>query len=167
MRRFANSFCPVCTHTLSFVLNDLRRSFAPNHLICRLKCTESAPKIGSDTPELVAMLRLRGLQETSNQDLRPFRRSRRVEQLLSAVPTKNSVQIEIVAFTEPQPVTFPGHADSTFLSTRLFPSSCLSASRDSCSPTGECRTSRLPVCYANLVFCGGTLAVGLFRNVTG
>src|SRR5437868_14895369 len=32
------------------------------------------------------MLRLRGLQETSNQDLRPFRRSRRVEQLLSALP---------------------------------------------------------------------------------
>src|SRR5260370_40129987 len=86
MRRFANSFCPVCTHTLSFVLNDLRRSFAPNHLICRLKCTESAPKIGSDAPEVVAMLRPRGLQETSNQDLRPFRRARRVEQLLSALP---------------------------------------------------------------------------------
>src|SRR6266513_3642065 len=49
-------------------------------------------------------------------------------------PTKNSVQIEIVAFTEPQPVTFPGHADSTFLSARLFPSSCLSASRDFCTP---------------------------------
>jgi len=32
------------------------------------------------------MLRLRGLQETSNQDLRPFRRSRRVEQFLSALP---------------------------------------------------------------------------------
>src|SRR5438874_4578211 len=51
------------------------------------------------------------------------------------VPAKNSVQIEIVAFTEPQPVTFPGHADSTFVSARLFPGSCLSASRDSCSPT--------------------------------
>src|SRR2546430_11932245 len=50
-------------------------------------------------------------------------------------PAKNSVQIEIVAFTEPQPVTFPGHADSTFVSARLFPGSCLSASRDSCSPT--------------------------------
>src|SRR5260370_27725734 len=48
--------------------------------------TESAPKIGWDAPELVAMLRLRGLQETSNQDLRPFRRSRRVEHLLSALP---------------------------------------------------------------------------------
>ena len=51
------------------------------------------------------------------------------------VPAKSSVQIEIVAFTEPQPVTFPGHADSTFVSARLFPGSCLSASRDSCSPT--------------------------------
>src|SRR2546430_6578468 len=51
------------------------------------------------------------------------------------VPAKNSVQIEIVAFTEPQPVTFPDHADSTFVSARLFPGSCLSASRDSCSPT--------------------------------
>ena len=37
------------------------------------------------------------------------------------VPAKSSVQIEIVAFTEPQPVTFPGHADSTFVSARLFP----------------------------------------------
>jgi hypothetical protein len=32
----------------------------------------------------------------------------------AGVPTKNSVQIEIVAFTEPQPVTFPGHSPSTF-----------------------------------------------------
>src|SRR5205807_9705195 len=51
------------------------------------------------------------------------------------LPAKNSVQIEIVAFTEPHPVTFPDHADSTFVSARLFPGSCLSASRDSCSPT--------------------------------
>jgi len=50
------------------------------------------------------------------------------------VPAKNSVQIEIVAFTEPQPGTFPGHADSTLVSARLFPSSRLSASRDSCTP---------------------------------
>src|SRR5256885_2313719 len=79
------------------------------------------------------------------------------------VPTKNSVQIEIVAFTEPQPVTFPGHADSTFLSARLFPSSCLSASRDSCSPTSasglatldrkstRLNSSHLVISYA--VFC--------------
>src|SRR5258708_39268583 len=32
------------------------------------------------------MLRLRGFEEPSNQDLRPSRRSRRVEQLLSALP---------------------------------------------------------------------------------
>src|SRR6266436_7186247 len=86
MRRFANSFCPVCTHTLSFVLNDLRRSHLRRiTLICRLKCIESAPEIG-DAPELAAMLRLRGLQETSNQDLQPVRRSRGVEQVLSALP---------------------------------------------------------------------------------
>lgn len=49
------------------------------------ECTESAPQIGWGAPELVVVLRLRGLQETSNQDLRTFRRSRRVEQLLSAL----------------------------------------------------------------------------------
>ena len=64
-----------------------------------------------------------------------FFRSDALARQLSAVPAKNSVQIEIVAFTELQPVTFPGHADSTFVSARLFPGSCLSASRDSCSPT--------------------------------
>src|SRR5207237_10406054 len=40
-----------------------------------------------------------------------------------------------VSFTRPLAVTFPGHADSSFVSARLFPGSCLSASRDSCSPT--------------------------------
>src|SRR5256884_5670816 len=55
--------------------------------------------------------------------------------LRGPVPAKNSVQIEIVAFTEPQSVTFLDHADSTFVPARLFPGSCLSASRDSCSPT--------------------------------
>src|SRR6266566_2048952 len=49
-------------------------------------------------------------------------RVKRILRNLNPVPAKNSVQIEIVAFTEPQPVTFPGHADSTFLSARLFPS---------------------------------------------
>ncbi len=50
------------------------------------------------------------------------------------VPTKKPVLIEVVAFTVSRPVAFPGHADSTFLSPRLFPSSRRSASRDSCSP---------------------------------
>ena len=43
-------------------------------------------EIAVQTPELVAVLGLRDLQETSNQHLRPFGRSRRVEQLLSALP---------------------------------------------------------------------------------
>src|SRR2546430_10560655 len=50
------------------------------------------------------------------------------------VPTKNSVHIEIVAFTESRPVAFLGHADSAFLYPRLFPSPRRSASRNSCSP---------------------------------
>ena len=37
------------------------------------------------------------------------------------VPAKKSVLIETVAFTEPQPVAFPGHVDSTLLSA---PPSC-------------------------------------------
>src|SRR5712664_3124847 len=52
-----------------------------------------------------------------------------------AVPTKKSVHIEIVAFTESRPVAFPSHVDSTLLSARLLPSPRRSASRDSCSPT--------------------------------
>src|SRR5258708_17560793 len=54
---------------------------------------------------------------------------------LHPVPTKKSVHIEIVAFTESRPVAFPSHVDSTLLSARLFPSPRRSASRDSCSPT--------------------------------
>src|SRR5260370_23270927 len=50
-----------------------------------------------------------------------------------AVPTKKSVHIEIVAFTESRPVAFPNHVHSTLLSARLFPSPRRSASRDSCS----------------------------------
>src|SRR6267143_3596840 len=38
------------------------------------------------------------------------------------------------ALPKPQGIAFPGHADPTFLSARLFPSSRCSASRDSCSP---------------------------------
>jgi hypothetical protein len=48
------------------------------------------------------------------------------------VPTKKSVDTEIVAFTEARPVTFPHHGHSTLLSARLFPSPRRSASRDSC-----------------------------------
>jgi hypothetical protein len=51
----------------------------------------------------------------------------------AVVPTKNSAHIEIVAFTESRPVAFPGHADSTLLSARLFPSPRCSACGDSCS----------------------------------
>jgi hypothetical protein len=47
------------------------------------------------------------------------------------VPTKKSIFIEIVAFTESRPVAFPDHADRTLLCARLFPSSRCSASRDS------------------------------------
>src|SRR6266513_2434276 len=54
--------------------------------------------------------------------------------LYAPVPSKKPVLIEIVAFTVSRPAAFPGHADSTFLSPRLFPSSRRSASRDSCSP---------------------------------
>ena len=44
LQRFANSSCPVCTHTLSFVFNKLHRShLRRKYLICRLKCIESAP----------------------------------------------------------------------------------------------------------------------------
>src|SRR6476646_6876225 len=56
------------------------------------------------------------------------------QMLGAAVPTKKSILIEIVAFTESRPVAFPDHADRTFLSARLFPSSRCSASRDSCAP---------------------------------
>src|SRR5712664_339310 len=54
-----------------------------------------------------------------------------------AVPTKNSVHIEIVAFTESRRVAFLCHANPTFLSARLFPSPRCSASRDSCSPPSD------------------------------
>jgi len=51
-----------------------------------------------------------------------------------AVPTKNSVSIEIVAFMEPRPLIFPNHVHSAFLSARLLPIPCRSASRNSCPP---------------------------------
>ncbi len=45
-----------------------------------------------------------------------------------AVPTKNSVHIEIVAFTESRPVAFPSHVESALFSARLFPHSRRSTS---------------------------------------
>jgi hypothetical protein len=56
----------------------------------------------------------------------------------SPVPTKKSIPIEIVAFTESRPVAFPDHADRTLLSARLFPSSRCSASRDSSLHAQSC-----------------------------
>lgn len=50
------------------------------------------------------------------------------------LPTKKSILIETVAFTESRPVAFLDHADRTLLCARLFPSSRCSASRDSCTP---------------------------------
>jgi len=51
------------------------------------------------------------------------------------VPTKKSVDIEIIAFTESRPVAFPSHVESALFSARLFPHSRRPVSRDSCSPT--------------------------------
>jgi hypothetical protein len=70
--------------------------------------------------------------------LPPVVKSTRIEQINclipNAVPTRKSILIEIVAFTESRPVAFPDHADRTLLPARLFPSSRCSASRDSCTP---------------------------------
>src|SRR5271165_557813 len=46
MGRFAKPTCPVCARRFSRLFSDLRCSqLHPDGLICRLKCTKSAPKL--------------------------------------------------------------------------------------------------------------------------
>ena len=102
---------------------------------CPQKCSASESDVsnenlfgnhsfGASTP----MTRMAAQMPTVEQSLG-------VNETFSSGPTKKSVHIEIVAFTESRPVAFPSHVDSTLLSARLFPSPRRSASRDSCSPT--------------------------------
>jgi hypothetical protein len=57
------------------------------------------------------------------------------EFVISAVPTKKSVRIEIVAFMESRPVTFPNHVHFAFLPARLLAIPRRSAGRNSCPPS--------------------------------
>jgi hypothetical protein len=57
------------------------------------------------------------------------------EFVISAVPTKKSVRIEIVAFMESRPVTFPNHVHFAFLPARLLAIPRCSAGRNSRPPS--------------------------------